>query len=79
MNTDDLDNFEHDVAHLTEQLKVAFQSKKASYTIHEHSDTLYIQIDGLENFTDIDIEVIANPILNSIDLDFEEIIISPIF
>jgi hypothetical protein len=77
METDDLDRFENDIRGLSEALQRAFGATKVRWFNHEQSETLYIEIDGLENIADEDVERIAAPIIDESDLDFEEIILIP--
>jgi hypothetical protein len=77
MEIDDLDRFENDIVSLAETLKQAFNADKVRWFNHEQTDTLYIEIGGLELIDDKDIERIATPIVEETDLDFEEIILIP--
>jgi hypothetical protein len=77
MELDDLDRFENDVVRLTDALKMAFKSANVRWFNHEQTDTLYVEIEGLENLSDEEIEIIATPIIDATDLDFEEIILLP--
>lgn len=78
MSMDDMDLFDADIKALVEELEKAFKSTKARWFLHEQSDTLYIEIAGLETMSDSSIERIASPILEETDLDFEEIILLPL-
>ena len=77
METDDLANFENEIITLAEQLKSAFKSEKMRWFLHEQSDTLYIELSGLEDLSEEVIGSLAEPILDDLDLDFEEIILLP--
>ncbi|MCC5925437.1 MAG: hypothetical protein JJU41_02655 [Bacteroidetes bacterium] len=77
METDDLTNFENDIIDLAEQLKAAFNSNNMRWFLHEQTDTLYIELSGLEDMEDELIGQIAEPILDDLDLDFDEIILLP--
>jgi hypothetical protein len=46
--------------------------------IQEETETLYVSLKGLETFTEEQIQALAVPILDEIDLDFDEIILLPI-
>jgi anti-anti-sigma regulatory factor len=77
METDDLANFENEIISLAEQLKSAFKSEKMRWFLHEQTDTLYIELSGLEDMSEDIIGSLAEPILGELDLDFEEIILLP--
>lgn len=77
MSTDDLTLFEKDINDLVDQIKTAFNAEKSRWFLHEQSDTLYVEISGIENFSDEDIDVMLTPIMDELELDFEEIILLP--
>ena len=54
-----------------------FESVEASYHIDEVNETLHIKLEGLDEYTEAEIIEIANPILEELDMDFEEIIFMP--
>lgn len=66
-----------DVEYLVEILKKSFNSTDARYNIDEMNDTLYIELEGLDQYPDEEIVEIAEPIFDVIDLDFEDIILLP--
>jgi len=78
MTPDDLDRFDEDVKKLVENLAGAFKADEYRHFIQETTDTLYVSIKGLEAFTEEEIQALAIPILDEIDLDFDEIILLPI-
>lgn len=78
LNEQDLDAFSEDVDYLVNILKESFESTHAKYFIDEHNDILYIKLEGLNDYSEDEIEEIAAPILEIIDLDFEEIILLPL-
>lgn len=77
METDDLSKFENDIQDLANRLQQVFESKAMRWFHHEQSDTLYIELEGLEDMDDDKISNLAEPILDDLDLDFEEIILLP--
>lgn len=77
MDQDDLDLFENDIKTLVTSLVDAFNAPKSRWFLHEQTETLYIELGGLDSRTEDEIENIAGPILDDIDLDFEEIILLP--
>lgn len=67
-----------DVEYLVKTLKESFNSIDASYNIDEMNDTLYVELEGLDQYTDEEIVEIAEPIFDVIDLNFEDIILLPL-
>lgn len=67
-----------DVEYLVKILKESFNSTDASYNIDEMNDTLYVELEGLDQYTDEEIVEIAEPIFDVIDLNFEDIILLPL-
>ena len=73
----DFQSYKQDLAILIETLKDSFESVEASYHIDEVNEILYIKLEGLDEYTEAEIIEIANPILEELDMDFEEIIFMP--
>ena len=73
----DFQSYKKDVTILIETLKDSFESVEASYHIDEVNETLHIKLEGLDEYTEAEIIEIANPILEELDMDFEEIIFMP--
>lgn len=69
--------FEEDLQFLITTLKESFESDEVSYFIDEHNDTLYVKLEGLNEYPEQEIEEIATPIFKELDMDFEEIILLP--
>lgn len=67
-----------DVQYLVSTLKESFESAEASYTVDELNDTLYIELEGLGEYSDAEIEEIAGPVLEIIELEFEDIVLLPL-
>jgi hypothetical protein len=67
-----------DVEYLVKTLKESFNSTDARYNIDEMNDTLYVELEGLDQFPDEEIVEIAEPIFDIIDLNFEDIILLPL-
>lgn len=67
-----------DVEYLVKILKESFNSTDARYNIDEMNDTLYVELEGLDQYTDEEIVEIAEPIFDIIDLNFEDIILLPL-
>ena len=70
-------DFEKDLAVLIQTLKDSFESTEAEYHVDEHNDTLYIKLEGLEDYSQGEIVEIAGPILEELDMNFEEIVFLP--
>jgi hypothetical protein len=73
----DLDAWEEDVAYLVNVLKESFESTKSRYFVDEMNDALYIELEGLQDYTEDEIMEIAEPIFEELDLDFEDIVLLP--
>jgi hypothetical protein len=74
---DDINLFDSEINELVNQLKSAFNSTQYRWFLHEQTDTLYVELSGLELLDDDYIEKIASPILDELELEFEEIILLP--
>lgn len=77
-NEYEFDAFSEEVEYLVKVLQESFESTDAKHFIDEHNDVLYIKLEGLNDYSEDEIEEIATPILEIIDLDFEEIILLPL-
>ncbi len=71
------ESFEEDLKVLIQTLKDSFESTEAEFHIDDHNDTLYIKLEGLDDYSQDEIVEIAGPILEELDMDFEEIIFLP--
>lgn len=79
-NTEELDHqsYQEDLQFLITTLKDSFESTDVQHFVDEHNDTLYVKLEGLEDYPDEEIEEIATPIFEILDLDFEEIVLLPL-
>jgi hypothetical protein len=77
LTPEDLDHFHADVNDLVSRLATVFKASAQSHHIDDATDTLYVSLKGLEAFTNEEIEALAIPILDDLDLDFEDIILLP--
>lgn len=68
----------NDVEYLVTILKESFESNDARFNVDEMNDILYIELEGLSDYSDEEIVSIAEPLLETIDLDFEDIILLPL-
>jgi hypothetical protein len=69
---DEITAFQQDVAYLVNVLKESFESDHASYHLDEQNDILFVELEGLDEYTEEEIAEIAEPILEELDLDVEE-------
>ena len=71
-------SFEEDLQFLIKTLKESFESTDVQYFVDDHDDTLYVKLEGLDEYPEEEIEEIATPIFEILDLDFDEIILLPL-
>ncbi|MEX0721478.1 MAG: hypothetical protein WD059_12475 [Balneolaceae bacterium] len=74
----ELQAFAEDVEFLIKTLKDSFESTDVQFYIDEHNDILYVKLEGLNEYSEDEIEEIASPVLEELDMDFEEIILLPL-
>lgn len=77
-NESDFEAWKKDVEQLVHFLKESFESTDAAYSVDEMNEILYVELEGLQDYTDEEIVEIAEPILETIELDFEDIILLPL-
>ena len=75
---DEIKAFIEDVEFLVNTLKESFESNETQFFIDEQNEILYVKLEGLNDYSEEEIEEIAAPVLSELDLDFEEIIILPL-
>jgi hypothetical protein len=75
---DEIKAFVEDVEFLVNTLKESFESSDVQFYIDEQNEILYVKLEGLNDYTEDEIEEIAEPVLDELDLDFEEIILLPL-
>ncbi|HKK45345.1 MAG TPA: hypothetical protein VJ964_07480 [Balneolaceae bacterium] len=73
----DYEAYEQDIEVLVDTLRKCFNAEKARYNVVGHQNTLFIEIKGLEEFSPEEISEVAEPVLDELDLDFEEISLLP--
>ena len=73
-----LSAWQEDVKFLVNILKESFESTDVKYSVDEHNNVLYVELEGLQDYTDEEIIEIAEPIFETADLDFEDIILLPL-
>ncbi|MEO1022108.1 MAG: hypothetical protein AAFW89_06145 [Bacteroidota bacterium] len=78
LNESEYQAFLEDVHFFIKTLKESFESSDAEFHMDEANEILYIKLEGLGDYTEQEIEEIAEPIFEELDLDFEEIILLPL-
>lgn len=79
----DLDNadyeaYEQDIKLLVDTLRKSFNAEKARFSVVGHQNTLFIEIEGLEELSPEQISEVAEPVLDELDMDFDEISLLPL-
>lgn len=77
-NEQELQAWEEDVEYLVKILKECFESDTASYYVDELNEILYVELEGLDDYSDEEIVEIAEPVLDELYMDFEDIILMPL-
>lgn len=75
---DDYEAYEQDLEILVDTLRKCFNAEKARYSIVDHQNALYIEIEGLENLSNEEISEVAEQVFNELDMDFDEIFLVPL-
>jgi hypothetical protein len=70
--------YEQDIELLVDTLRKCFNSEKARYNVVGHKNTLFIEIEGLDELSPEEISEVAEPILDELDMDFDEISLLPL-
>lgn len=70
---EDYQAYEEDLNILVDTLRQCFNADKARYHIVEHKNTLFIEIEGLEELSEEEISEVAQPVFDELDMDFDEI------
>jgi hypothetical protein len=78
LNESEYEAWLEDVEYLVNILKESFESDDARYVLDEENDILYVELEGLQDYTEDEIIEIAEPILDTLELDFEDIILLPL-
>ncbi|GAA5521599.1 hypothetical protein LQ318_07595 [Aliifodinibius salicampi] len=74
----DYDAYEQDIELLVDTLRKCFNAEKARYNVVGHQNTLFIEIQGLDDLTPEEISEVAEPVLDELDMDFDEISLLPL-
>ncbi|NGP77060.1 hypothetical protein G3570_10480 [Balneolaceae bacterium YR4-1] len=75
---DDYEAYEQDLEILVDTLRKCFNADKARYSVIGHQNALYIEIEGLDDLTNEEIQEVAEPVFNELDMDFDEISLVPL-
>ena len=75
---DELDAFEQDIAFLVKTLKDIFEAEHIEYQVEAETESLYIRISSLDDYSEQEIEEMAAEVLDELYLDFEQIILLPL-
>lgn len=67
-----------DIEYLVKILAESFESADSRYYVDEMNETLYVELEGLDDYSEDEIVEIAGPILEELDLDFEDILLLPL-
>ncbi|WP_440999141.1 hypothetical protein [Fodinibius sp. SL11] len=74
----DYEAYEQDIKVLVDTLRKCFNADKARYSVVGHQNTLYIEIEGLDDLDPEEISDVAEPVLDELDMDFDEISLLPL-
>lgn len=77
-NESQISAWREDIEYLVTILKESFESSDARYSVDEQNDILYVELEGLQDYDEGEIIDIAEPLLDAIDLDFDDIILLPL-
>ena len=75
---EDYEAYEQDLEILVDTLRKCFNAEKARYSVIGHQNALYIEIEGLEALSNKEIQEVAEPVFNELDMDFDEISLVPL-
>lgn len=78
LNENERQAWTEDVEFLVKILKESFESTDAAYFVDEMNEILYVELEGLDQYPDEEIEEIAGLVLEELDMDFEDIILMPL-
>ncbi|MFH5833463.1 hypothetical protein ACG2F4_05485 [Halalkalibaculum sp. DA3122] len=74
----DYQAYEQDLELLTETLRKCFNAGRARYNVVGHQNALFVEIEGLDELTPEEISEVAEPVLEELDMDFDEISLLPL-
>lgn len=73
-----LDDFKNEVEQLVSDLQEAFDADQSRYYYDDQQEILFVELSGLQNLDEEEIETTAEPVLDAYDLDLDEIYILPL-
>ncbi|MCC5912773.1 MAG: hypothetical protein JJU46_00230 [Balneolaceae bacterium] len=76
-NEQDYQAWQEDVEFLVKTLKESFESTDARYNVDDLKEVLYVELEGLDEYSEEEVAEIAGPILDTLEMDFEDIILLP--
>jgi hypothetical protein len=74
----DYEAYEHDIELLVDTLRKYFNAEQARYNVVGHLNTLFIEIEGLDELSPEEISEVAETVLDELDMDFDEISLLPL-
>jgi len=74
----DYEAYEHDIELLVDTLRKCFEADKARYNVVGHQNALFIEIEGLEQLNPEEVSTVAEPVLDELNMDFDEISLLPL-
>ena len=74
----DYEAYEQDIELLVDTLRQCFDAEKARYNVIGHQNALYIEIEGLDALSPDEISEVAGPVLEELDMDFDEVSLLPL-
>lgn len=78
LNESDYEAYEQDIELLVDTLRQCFNADKARYNIIGHQNALFIEIEGLDTLSPEKISEVAGPVLDELDMDFDEVSLLPL-
>lgn len=78
LNESDYEAYEEDLKLLVDTLRQCFNADKARYYVIGHTNTLIVEIEGLDQLTEQEISEVTEPVLEELDMDFDEVTLLPL-
>ncbi|SHE90837.1 hypothetical protein SAMN05443144_10482 [Fodinibius roseus] len=78
LHESDYEAYEQDIKLLVDTLRQCFNAEKARYNIVGHQNALFIEIEGLDALSAEEISEVAEPVLDELDMDFDEVSLLPL-
>lgn len=69
--------WEEDITFVVKTLSEVFESTDFRFYVDDMNETLYVELEGLNDYEDEEITELAGPVLSELDLDFEEVVLLP--